>query len=792
MNPHEADRHGRDQHAAGPAQPALILVDGAGAVALWSPGASRLLGYDPGQVLGRPLAELLAPDGGAPVWTDGFRGELGMRHRDGEVLRLTVRVRSLQDHRDPPQWLLAAGPPDPHTPGGAPRLDERALLDWLFTTSDVALSVYDDGLRRVRESAAMARIDDEQAPPRRDADAWRRRMGDVVRTGEPATTFLTRRPGGDAGSRVYSATASALRDPGGRVLGVCSTLVDVTAEHLAADRLRLLNEASTRIGSTLDVTRTAQELADLAVSRLADFVSVDLLEPVLRGEDPGPVTVSAVLRRVAHSSVAPGAPETVVRPGDVDRYVGKSPPVRALATRRPVVLDMTDERVRRWMAQEPERAAKSELFGFKCLMVVPLVARGTTLGVAVFIRWRRTEQFDRDDLAIAEELAARAAVGLDNARRYTWERTAALGLQRSLLPHRLPRLAAVEASSRYLPTGTLHGVGGDWFDVIPLPGARVALVVGDVVGHGMHAAASMGRLRTAVRTLAEVDLAPDELLTRLDNVVGRINAEEEPLVGVPGGELSATCLYAVYSPVSGRCALASAGHPPPGIRGPDGRVTFPDLPVGPPLGMGDVPFESAELRLQDGTLLALYTDGLIASFNREPDRGLDLLREVLGRPGPTLDGLCDTVVHAMLSEHPADDAALLLTRTRILGPDRVAELDLPADPSTVADARSWAVRRLAEWGLSETAFVTELVVSELVTNAIRYAGAPIRLTLIRDETLVCEVSDGTGTAPHLHHARVMDEGGRGLMLVAQLTHRWGSRLAAHGKTIWCEQLLPPE
>ena len=788
MDAHRTDGAGRALDAAGPAGPALMLVDGEGAVSLWSAGAAALLGYEAGDVLGRPLAALLAPGqaAGTPC-RDGFRGDLGMRHRDGGVRRLVVGARALRDRRGRPQWLLSVAPPE----RDGPAVDERALLDWLFTSSPIALSVYDTRLSLVRSSAAMSHLDDgAPALAAEDARAWRRRLRAVVRTGEPAAGFLAGRPGGEAGPRRYSAAAGALRDAGGRTVGVCSTLLDVTAEHLAAGRLRLLNEASTRIGSTLDVTRTAQELADLSVSELADFVSVDLLEPVLRGEDPGPVTVSAVLRRVAHGSVAPGAPEAVARPGSVDRYFGKSPPVRCLASGRPLILSMADERVRAWMAQEPERAEKSERFGFRCLMIVPLVARGTTLGVAVFIRWRRVKPFDHDDLVLAEEFAARAAVSLDNARRYTWERTAALGLQRSLLPHRLPRLAAVDTSSCYLPTGTLHGVGGDWFDVIALPGARVALVVGDVVGHGMHAAASMGRLRTAVRTLAEVDLAPDELLTRLDNVVGRINAEEEPLLGVPGGELSATCLYAVYSPVTGRCVLALAGHPPPGVRTPDGRVGFPDLPVGPPLGMGELPYESAELRLEDGTLLALYTDGLIGSFNREPDAGLDLLRRVLGRPAGSLDALRDIVVGSMVGDHPEDDAALLLTRTRILGPDRVAGLDLPADPSAVARARLWAVARLAEWGLDGAVFVTELVVSELVTNAIRYADGPIRLTLVRDETLVCEVSDRAGTAPHLHHARVLDEGGRGLMLVAQLTHRWGSRPTREGKTIWCEQLLP--
>jgi anti-sigma regulatory factor (Ser/Thr protein kinase) len=333
-------------------------------------------------------------------------------------------------------------------------------------------------------------------------------------------------------------------------------------------------------------------------------------------------------------------------------------------------------------------------------------------------------------------------------------------------------------------------VGGDWFDVIPLSGARVALVVGDVVGHGIHASATMGVLRTAVRTLADVDLPPDELLIRLDDLVGRFSASAD--AGTDEAEendVGATCLYAVYDPVSRRCCLARAGHPVPALVTPDGAVSFVDLPASPPLGLGGLPFESTEIELPPGSILALYTDGLIESRDHDIDVGLEQLRCALTHPAPSLEATCDNVLGAVLGEHPADDVALLVARTQALQGDRVATWDLPADPAVVSEARKQVGTKLASWGLDDAAFVTGLVVSELVTNAIRHAESPIQLRLIRDHTLICEVSDGSSTAPHLRRARAFDEDGRGLLLVSQLTERWGTRQTPHGKTIWAEQSL---
>ncbi len=567
---------------------------------------------------------------------------------------------------------------------------------------------------------------------------------------------------------------------------------------IARDRLTLLSTASSQIGTTLDVVRTARQLAEVAVPRFADFVTVDLFDSVLRGGEPetGPFEGSLSLRRVAHKSVIDTSPEAVLDLGESDVYPAISVPARSLAGGESIRAAhiLRDTEVLEWLAQDPRRAAKVEDYGLHSGITIPLRARGAALGVAVFIRHQRPDPFDSDDLLLSEEIAARAAVCLDNAQRFTREQHKSLTLQRSLLPRGLQRNPAVEVASRYLPTGSRAGVGGDWFDIIPLSGARVALVVGDVVGHGVHATATMGRLRAAVRTLADIDLPPDELLTHLDDVVTRLGGEAEaaqdelgdPSETLPGSEIGATCLYAVYDPVSRNCTLARAGHPPPALVRPDGSVEFVELPASPPLGLGSLPFESTELDLPEGSLLALYTNGLVASRRRDMDRGLEQLRQALAASGPSLETTCDTILKTLLDDHQTDDIALLLARTRVLDAQHVVSWDLSADPAAVATARELATAQLTSWGLEGAVFTTELVVSELVTNAIRHAAAPIQLRLIREKALICEVSDSSGTAPHLRRARNLDEGGRGLFIVAQLTDRWGTRHGPAGKTIWAE------
>jgi PAS domain S-box-containing protein len=780
----------------------------------WNAGAERLLGYSAGQLTGRRAADLLAEPipvrGGLPTLAGlpRWNGDVALRHRDGR----TLTVRILAHHRPPgadaPAWLLVSALTGRQPSAG---LDE-SLVSWSFAQSPCcAQAIYDTRLRLRRANADMERstaLTEEEMRGLRvseisDSDAGRRAersMARVLRTGEPEYEENYLRASGESHEHAWSVFMSALRDHEGTIQGVCLSAHDMTEQFWARKRLQLIAEAGRRIGSTLDVTRTAQELADVTVPALADFVGVDLLAALDDAPEPPPRAVPAdgplLLRRAALRSVTPGAPESVVAAGAVDSYPAGSVPFESLRTGRPTLHRVSDPAFAAWLARDPARAGRVRAFGIHSVMAVPLVARGTTLGVAFFVRHRNQETFRHDDVVLAGELAARAAVSIDNARRYTRERATAVTLQRSLLPQRLPRQAAVEVASRYLPAGGHAGVGGDWFDVIPLSGARVALVVGDVVGHGLVASATMGRLRTAVRTLADIDLPCDELLTHLDDLVARLNTEEESEderraagSAETSGDVGATCLYAVYDPVTRRCCLAGAGHPVPAVISPEGTVDLLELPAAPPLGVGGLPYEATEVVLPEGSLLVLYTNGLIETPDRDLDTGLHRLREALARPAASLDALCDTVLADLLPQRPADDVALLIARTRALDTRQVATWAVPADPSAVAQTRKDVVAQLERWGLPDAVFVTELVVSELVTNAIRHAEPPVQLRLIHDTSLICEVSDGGSTAPHLRRARTYDEGGRGLLLVAQLTERWGTRQSATGKTIWAEQNL---
>ncbi|MEU9265027.1 SpoIIE family protein phosphatase [Streptomyces sp. NPDC048251] len=776
---------------------ARAVVDDSGALIGWNEGARALLGWTPADVLGRPATELLAD--GTPDFT-GTRwdGTVTLRHRDGRPVRVWLLAHRLPARADDPgQWLVVT----PLAGGGADPSDALLAAAGLVQ-SPCAVAVYDERLRLRRLNDAMREViglPEERVRGLRLAEIGggpqstelEQHMLQVLTSGRPQDVQTYIRTGGESRAHAWLARMAPVVDTDGRVRGVCLSAHDFTENYLARERLQLVNEASVRIGSTLDVIRTAQELAEVCVPALADFVSVDLLDPQDGGELPSRFSPPVGLRRAAHHSVHAGSPEAVAKPGEVQQYPTGSPQADSLVAGHTIIGSLAGGGLDAWLAWDPARGARVRELGIHSTMSVPIQARGMTLGVAVLTRFRRPDPFTPDDVLLAEEITARAAVCIDNARRFSRERETALALQRSLLPRSLPRTAAVDAASRYLPAARA-GVGGDWFDVIPLSGMRVAMVVGDVLGHGIQASATMGRLRTAVRTLADIDLAPDELLTHLDDLVVRLS-EEAGGDGDPG-EVGASCLYAVYDPVSRRCTLARAGHPPPVVLRPNGPARRVELPAGPALGLGGLPFESAELELAEGSVLAFYTDGLVESREREVDSALRLLSETLAAYSDSLDETCDRILHALLPPGgAADDVALLLARTRGLPASQVATWDIPADPSLVAPIRKQAVDQLSRWGLSEASFTTELVVSELVTNAIRYGAHPIRLRLIHDAaTLICEVSDTSHTAPHLRRAKTWDEGGRGLLLVAQLTQRWGSRHTPEGKTIWAELSLLDE
>ncbi|MCC0094474.1 SpoIIE family protein phosphatase [Streptomyces flavotricini] len=785
---------------------ASAVLDGHGRVVGWSERAQEHLGYPPEEVLGREALEFLCDprdreavrDAAAACERDrGWSGILPVLHRSGRRVELGFRARAVVRAGSAREWFLVVAPAEEVLRWET----DRSVLDGLFRRSPIGLSVHAPDLSVLRINRALARFTQLSAAEIRglrigdfligpDVKTIETRLRRVLETGAPL--IFTEQPcrlrSDPDHERVVSVSAFRMQEPSGGILGVTQLVEDVTDRYRARHRLALLNRASSRIGTTLDLAQTTRELADVAVPDLADAVSVDLLESVARGEEPAAREAGGPVRRMAVHSVMAEALRVMYSDGELFRFDPRTPQARCLAEQRPIL-----EPVLRsdpgWYFRDQERRRRALGLEAHSLIVVPLTARGALLGLLSLWRAGRPEPFEEDDLTLAEEFAARAALCIDNARRYTQQHQAALTLQRSLLPQALPEYSAVEVAHLYLPADPATGVGGDWFDVIPLSGARVALVVGDVVGHGLHAAATMGRLRTAVHTLAGLDYAPDEVLSHLDDLVNRLAAEQERADGHPPGQqiVGATCLYAVYDPTSRRCTLARAGHLPPVVVTSDGTVSLPDLPEGPPLGLGGLPFESAELELAEGSLLALYTDGLVEAGGLDLDQGLERLREVLCRPGRSLEETCTDVQDALLPDHPPDDVALLLARTRVLAPERVASWEMPAEPTAAARARHLTETTLTGWGLGELAFTAELVVSELVTNAYRYGGGtPLTLRLIRDRSLVCEVSDGSSTAPHLRRARTTDEGGRGLFLVAQLTERWGTRYTRDGKTVWTE------
>ncbi|TDC22936.1 PAS domain-containing protein [Streptomyces sp. 8K308] len=783
-----------------PPATAAVSLSVSGTVSGWSEGARRLLGWAAAEVVGRPVTDLLA-EGELPE--NGGRHRLPLRHRNGATLVAEATTHPLLD---------AEGRPAGHSLTIAPMERSGIVID-AFDQCPSALGLYDPELRFLWMNQTSSRVIDRSVasvigkryrdlfPDLNDPDYTDRNL-EVVRTGRAVRHVNYVQAAGEPYAHAWATSMWPVKDEAGRVRGVANWGFDMSAEHWARQRLLLLSEVGSGIGGTLDVLQTARELARRSVPRFADIVTVDLFPEVLRGDEPparAPAGAVTLTRAALHPGT--GAGQAVVHPAG-------STAARCLATGKSTVhVTAAFEQVieygfgpglasdpAHWPAGNPAIDESLAAEGLTGRITVPLAARGAQLGLVVFGRGDRPtpEAFTADDLLLAEELATKAAVALDNARRYSRERSTALALQRSLLPLDLPPQEAVEVASRYLPAGAGAGVGGDWFDVIPLSGARVALVVGDVVGHGLHAAASMGRLRTAVRTLADVDLPPDELLTHLDDLVIHLTSDVRGAGSRrAAGEFGATCLYAVYDPVARHCALASAGHPLPLVISPEGVATQLAASPGPPLGLGGLPFEATEFPVTEGSRLALFTDGLVQNRERDVDQGIAELCAALTTGAPdSLEAACDRATASLRPERGTDDAALLLVRTRALAEDQAVTWTLPPDTAEVTRARQLACRQLADWDLEEAGFVTELVVSELVTNAIRYGAAPIRLRLIRDQALICEVSDASSTSPHLRRARAFDEGGRGLMLVAQLTRGWGTRHTAGGKTIWCEQPLP--
>ncbi|GAA2440134.1 hypothetical protein GCM10010191_64540 [Actinomadura vinacea] len=555
--------------------------------------------------------------------------------------------------------------------------------------------------------------------------------------------------------------------------GLALTITDVTEERWreaarrrATARESLMDELTGALAEAVD---TQSVVTAIAASILPAFRASGLIITAAEGGR------LQVIGAVGYS------PETIDALSGTT-YPADSPTDVALRTRTPQFFGSTAE----LLARHPDVAGYPRAPDKDARVFLPLITSGRPMGVGV-VSFDGRHRFDEEERTLLTALSSVIAQALERARLYDVAATQARELQRGLLPHILPSLPAVTGAARYLPADDGADVGGDWYDIIPLSSDRVALVIGDVMGRGISEAATMGRLRTAVRTLSELDLPPDEVLDRLNDIVSDL-----------GADYFATCLYGIYDPVTGDFTYASAGHPPPSIACPDGTVTTCTTVTNPPLGAASPPFDTTTANLPDGTLLLLYTDGLLESADRDADQGMTRLTQTLATtlqnaPDTSLEALCDILTAALLpsDQLTGDDAALLVSRTGRLPASNVATWPLPEDPRAAGMAREHVRDQLAAWHLDEElTMTTELLVSELVGNVVRHAKGPMRLRMLRSRTLICEVSDGSLTTPLIRRADLADEGGRGLQLVAALTQRWGTRYNAGGKSIWTEQNIP--
>ncbi|HTA09785.1 MAG TPA: ATP-binding SpoIIE family protein phosphatase, partial [Streptosporangiaceae bacterium] len=551
-------------------------------------------------------------------------------------------------------------------------------------------------------------------------------------------------------------------------------------------RRQMLDGSLARIGDTLDIDDVARELLDALVPHFCNASGLLLLESLV-GDDELPAhgpEGSLPLRRIAlrHDRKDP-AWEAVFPTGEILRYPAHSPYYQCMDTSTPVLETTISKSQAGEIAKAWRRKPVAKLLSGASMLLLPLIARGTMLGFFACTREEGFRRFDAYDVEIGVDFAARAAMFIDNARRYSREHATALTLQRSMLPTGLSYPSSVEVRHRYLPGSKLIEVGGDWYESIALPGGRVALVVGDVAGHGVRAAVTMGRLRTAIHTLAMLELPPADSLQQLDELMHTLG-EREPHF--------ATCAYAVYDAVSGECEVAVAGHLPPLLVHPDGSNELLDVPPAPPLGIGDGEVESRRFQIEDGSLFVLYTDGLVENKGQDISDGLARLRGIFGPGSPTrpLEDLCKATLDGVYSDHQRDDIAVLIARLRRLSEDSYASWTLAPKLTSVREARSVLAEPMKRWGLEDMIPTTELLVSELVTNAVRYSRGEVTLRLVNEKALVCEVLDNSGALPRLRQASGQDENGRGLQVVRQLAHRWGARRTATGKVVWCQQPLP--
>ncbi|WP_406415074.1 SpoIIE family protein phosphatase [Streptomyces sp. NBC_01614] len=749
---------------------------------LWDEAALELYGTRPEDYVGRVenWMRCVHPDDLAPTLAlvdrairehGVFEAEYRVRKLDGAWGWTQARGRATYDDDGEPHRMIGVG-----WDSNEPRSARDALGRALRHMSDGFLAMDDDW------RITFANVEAERTLGYSEEELFGRLLWDL-----PAAEQV---PGLEIRCRQAAAAEKSVsfdvRLPNGRLChlrlvpgpdGRTIYFTDVTERRRLEEERRSAERAA---------TERAARIAELTAALAKATTSKDVVDAVARRVLPPFEATGLVVQAVEgdrlHTVGSVGYPEDVLTVLDGRERTEPSPLWDAILTGTPLFMSSPREFADRYpeLADLPARADK------QAWALLPLTASGHTFGICAvtFDHPRRLTHEERTLLTATSALVAQA---LERARLFDAEHTRSRELQRSLLPRDLPAVPACTAAARYLPAGPSMDVGGDWYDIIPLSGGQVALVVGDVMGHGLPEAATMGRLRTAVHTLADLELPPDEIMSHLNDIVGGM-----------GEESYVTCLYALYDSTTRICSIAGAGHPPPALLHPDGTVVFPSLSADPPLGAAEPPFETTEIPVPEGSVLVLYTDGLVESSKREMDEGMAALADVL-RSSHTdgtakdLEQLCERVTSALLpDDHQApDDAAFLLARLHALPATRMASWPLPDDPRAAGQARGLIRRQLAAWGLDDLAPTTELLASELVGNVIRHAKGPLRLRLLHGAELICEVFDGSLTMPRIRRATETDEGGRGLQLVTALSQRWGTRYTATGKCIWTEQALQP-
>ncbi|MGY5059714.1 ATP-binding SpoIIE family protein phosphatase [Streptomyces sp. 900105755] len=788
---------------------AVVVVDRDGDVSHWSTGARRLFGAAKEEAIGRSVLDLLPVSGalpeddeitpyGAYAAYDGLGPDLESS-LDGRLnfpaagrARLTVSDR---DRADVLWWAYPLVGPG----------NER-LLVLAADAERLRRAERDEGIAFERIAPGFALHTDfpgaeelarrlPEILPSMSVDESARIVAQVLELGYPILEFSQndRVPVTPDWGVARRTERMARRERAAHVaaqgLPVPAELADDEGEDLeyaaVRERLEFLTEVSGRIGTSLDLSRTIVEVSRAVVPRFTDVAGTYLREQVVAGEgfpDGVPDTTTMWHRVALEHTDEPGRWDDVVPVGEAMPFPAHTPFFQCMTTGEPVLVPRISVEMGHAIASQFEKRDIRPLITGRSMLVVPLKARNVVLGFMILLRHPEREMFNDMDRVTGAELAARAGLVLDNARMYTYQESVAETLQDSMLPHIPPRMAGCDIATRYLPGTLLGRVGGDWFDSVKLPGARTALVVGDVMGHGLNSAAMMGQLRTAVQTMAALDLPPAQLLRNLDDLAQRL-----------GDGYLATCLYAVYDPIGSELHLANAGHIPPVlVRAVDGRSELLDLPTGAPIGVGGVAFESLRVRVEPGDRLVMCTDGLVEMRGEDIGVGLATLCESAAHPAASMDDACDTIIRALNTRGGRkDDVALLMARLNGIEPEDVAEWRLALDPAEVRRARAVVREQLHDWGLARLADPAELMVSELVTNAVRHSHSrPVQLRLIRGETLLCEVDDDDHTLPTLLGVDPAAETGRGLRVVSTLAREWGTSRTAAGKTVWFELTAP--